>query len=154
MASKPSPLNLLKLCVGADDIQDLAQWQHYWVSERKRLKRSPEIFHTTRMVPKRADEIVTGGSLYWVIKGQVQVRQLITEIRPFKDDEGIRRCHLVLHPDLVLTQFQPRRPFQGWRYLEAKDAPKDLPSDLQGDAQSSGAIPEEMRQDLMELGLL
>ena len=149
MASKP-PLNLLKLCVGVDEVQDLARWQEHRLKERKSLKQPAELFHTTRMVPKRAGEIVTGGSLYWVIKGNVQVRQLITEIRPFKDEEGIRRCHLVLDPELVLTQFQPRRPFQGWRYLEAKDAPKDLPKG----AQSSGAIPEEMRQDLQELGLL
>lgn len=133
-------LNLVKLCVGVSEIEDLVAWQ----------KGRSKLFHTTRMVPKRADEIVAGGSLYWVIKGQIQARQLITAITPFKDDDGIRRCHLVLDRELVLTQWQPRRAFQGWRYLRAEDAPNDLPKG----AQAQGAIPEEMRQDLQELGLL
>ena len=140
-------LHLVKLCVGVNEVQDLVDWQ------RKRLKgrgKKVELFHTTRMVPKRADEIVTGGSLYWVIKGNIQVRQQIVDIRPFKDDDGIRRCHLVFDPELVLTRWQPRRAFQGWRYLRAEDAPDDLPK---GNSDAS-AIPPEMRQDLMELGLL
>ncbi len=109
-----------------------------------------EQFHTTRMVPTRAAEIVGGGSLYWVIKGSVQCRQAITEIRPFTDGEGIGRCHLVLDPVVVKTDWQPRRPFQGWRYLKPEDAPADL-----GKGRAELAeLPPKLRRELAELGLL
>ncbi len=119
---------------------------------RKRALGVPaEQLHTTRMVPKRRDEILNGGSLYWVIKGTVQARQRVLDIRPFKDEEGISRCHLVLQPELIATRAQPRRPFQGWRYLLASDAPADLPqNELEGAAQ----MTPQMRRDLAELGLL
>jgi hypothetical protein len=87
---------------------------------------TPEQFHTTRMVPKRAAELLDGGSLYWVIKGNIQARQRLVDIRPFVDTDGISRCHLVLEPVLHETSWAPRRPFQGWRYLDPKDAPPDL----------------------------
>ena len=102
------------------------------------------------MVPTRGPEIVGGGSLYWVIKGSVQCRQLVTEIRPFVDGEGIGRCHLVLDPTVVRTEWQPRRAFQGWRYLKPADAPADLGRSRAGLA----AVPPRLRQELAELGLL
>ena len=136
-------LHLIKLCVGADSIEDLAQWQ------AGRLKKAREIFHTTRMVPKRAPEIVAGGSLYWIIKGLIRVRQRITEIRPFTDTDGIGRCHLVFDPALIAVRPTPRRPFQGWRYLKPEDAPPDLPKGALVDD-----MPEDMRATLSELGLL
>ncbi|TKB04000.1 MAG: DUF1489 family protein, partial [Mesorhizobium sp.] len=85
--------------------------------ERRRAGEPAEHYHTTRMVPTRGAEITDGGSLYWVIKGNVQCRQLITEIQTFTDDEGIGRCRLILDPEVVRTDWQPRRAFQGWRYL-------------------------------------
>ena len=91
-------LNLLKLCVGCDSVEDLEEWIAFRLDERRRAGEPAEHWHTTRMVPTRGAEITDGGSLYWVIKGNVQCRQLITEIRPFTDDEGIGRCHLVLDP--------------------------------------------------------
>lgn len=136
-------LHILKLCVGAPDIQDLADWQEM------RLRTVGRIFHTTRMIPKRADEIVGKGSLYWVIKGMVSCRQKIIAIEPFEDDDGITRCNLVLDKELVPVRPQPRRPFQGWRYLKAEDAPADLPA-----GQDLAGIPEKMRNELAELGLL
>ncbi len=143
-------LNLLKLCVGAESVEDLEAW----IAERLRAKSArgekPEQFHTTRMVPKRVEELLDGGSLYWVIKGNVQCRQRLVDIRPFTDSEGISRCNLVLEPKVVLTQFQPRRPFQGWRYLGAKDAPADIASGKQG----AGSLPAGLRQELAALGLL
>ena len=101
------------------------------------------------MVPKRVDELLDGGSLYWVIKGNVQIRQRLSDIRPFTDDNGIRRCDLVLEPNLILTEWQPRRAFQGWRYLKQEDAPPDL-------ATTTGAhsLPPELRVELSNLGLL
>ena len=90
------------------------------------------------MIPKRADELLGGGSLYWVIKGNVQCRQRLVEVRPFTDTEGISRCRLVLDPQVVRTDWQPRRAFQGWRYLKAADAPADLG---QGDGNLSSMPP-------------
>ncbi len=143
-------LNLLKLCVGCESVEDLEEWIASRLAERRRQGRPEEQFHTTRMVPTRAAEIVDGGSLYWVIKGSVQCRQLITEIRPFTDDEGIGRCHLVLDPAVVRTEWQPRRAFQGWRYLKPDDAPADL-----GKGRTELAeLPPKLRRELAELGLL
>lgn len=120
--------------------------------ERKRNAGLPaELFHTTRMIPKRRDELLDGGSLYWVIKGSVQARQKLIDVRPFKDDEGTRRCHLVLDPALVETRPQPRRAFQGWRYLTPVDAPDDL---TVHDRDSVAQISADMRQALQELCLL
>jgi hypothetical protein len=143
-------LNILKLCVGCDSIEDLEEWIALRVKEARRAGRRPEHKHTTRMVPKRVAEILDGGSLYWVIRGNVQVRQLITDIRPFVDGEGIGRCHLVLGANTVPTEWQPRRAFQGWRYLKPEDAPRDL-----GDARAGmRQLPPELRRDLADLGLL
>lgn len=143
-------LNLIKLCVGCESVEDLEEWIASRLAECRRLGRAEEQFHTTRMVPTRAAEIVDGGSLYWVIKGSVQCRQPITEIRPFTDGEGIGRCHLVLDPAVVRTEWQPRRAFQGWRYLKPEDAPADL-----GKGRAALAeLPPKLRRELAELGLL
>jgi hypothetical protein len=144
------PLHLLKLCVGAESISDLENWIALRQAQRRRTGEPDEQLHTTRMVPKKLDEILDGGSLYWVIKGQISARQRLTGIRPFTDGEGIGRCHLVMEPVLVPVEPRPFRPFQGWRYLQAKDAPRDL-SDHGGDV---GEMPEEMRRELAGLGLL
>ena len=101
------------------------------------------------MVPRRAAEIIGKGSLYWVTRGRIQSRQRIIDIRPFTDAQGIGRCDLVLDPELILTVPQPKRPFQGWRYFKPEDAPADL-----GAADGSDAMPEAMRAELAELGLL
>jgi hypothetical protein len=143
-------LHILKLCVGCDSISDLEGWIEENVAMARRLKRPYEQAHTTRMVPKRVDEIVDGGSLFWVIKGQIACRQPILEIRPFKDADGIGRCHLVLEPVVTPVDPRPCRPFQGWRYLEAKSAPRDL-----GDFGTGlTALPESLRRELAELGLI
>jgi hypothetical protein len=143
-------LNILKLCVGCDSVEDLEEWIGFRLEEKRRAGEKPEHFHTTRMVPKRVDEITSGGSLYWVIKGNVQCRQRITEIRPFTDKDGIGRCHLVLEPKVVRTDWQPRRAFQGWRYLKPEDAPRDLGAARAG----MRDLPPELRRDLADLGLL
>lgn len=139
-------LHLIKLCVGVDTVEDLAVCR----DEEARVsgKDSPNI-HTTRMVPKRIEELLDNGSLYWVIKGVVQVRQKLLDIRPFTDKSGIRRCDLVMEPNLVLTRGQPRRAFQGWRYLKASDAPDDLTGIL-----ARANAPEPMRSELNKLCLL
>lgn len=137
-------LNLLKLCVGAKTIADLEEWQAYLWGRHKR------VFHTTRMVPKRVNELLDGGSIYWVIAGQISVRQTLLDVEPFTDAEGVRRCHLVLDKTLTPTRMIPQRPFQGWRYLDAAKAPAD--STLQ--AKDLETMPEDMRRELSELGLI
>lgn len=144
------PLNILKLCVGSDSVEDLEEWVEACLDERRRTGQPIEHWHTTRMVPTRGAEIVDGGSLYWVIKGNVQCRQRITEIRPFTDADGIGRCRLMLAPEIVRTDWQPRRAFQGWRYLKQADAPADLGKGRAGFAE----MPPKLRAELAELGLL
>jgi hypothetical protein len=142
-------LNLIKLCVGAESVEDLEDWIALRLEEKRHAGLAVEHFHTTRMVPKRVDELLDGGSLYWVIKGGVQCRQRLVDIRPFTDAEGIGRCHLVFDPVVVRTQWQPRRPFQGWRYLVPADTPADL-----GGADAGEELPLNLRRELSELGLL
>jgi hypothetical protein len=144
------PLHLLKLCVGCDSIRDLEDWIEENRAHHRRLGRAYEQTHTTRMVPKRLDAIVDGGSLYWVIKGQVACRQRLLAIRPFTDGDGIGRCRLVIEPVVVAVEPRPCRPFQGWRYLDTKDAPRDL-GRFSGDL---AAMPETLRRELVDLGLL
>lgn len=143
------PLHLIKLCVGADDIADLATWQAARLAEMKKRRQPQKLIHVTRMMPKRADEILAGGSLYWVMKGVIRCRQRLIGIEPFKDGEGIGRCRLVLDKEIVPTRRQERRPFQGWRYFEAKDAPPDVKKGDPGED-----MPDEMRRELEELGLI
>lgn len=143
-------MHLLKLCVGADSILDLETWVEERVSERRRKGGAARSQHVTRMTPTRKDELIDGGSLYWVIKGQISARQRLLEIEPFVDVDGIGRCRLWLDPEVVHVSPRPYRAFQGWRYLAQKDAPADL------GVAASGAVemPEAMRRELGELGLL
>ncbi|TKT76945.1 DUF1489 family protein [Aquamicrobium sp. LC103] len=142
-------LNLIKLCVGCDSVEDLEEWIRFRLEEKRRAGQPVEQFHTTRMVPKRVDELLDGGSLYWIIKGGVQCRQRLADIRPFTDGEGIGRCHLVFEPVVIRTHWQPRRPFQGWRYLKPEDAPGDLANGAGGEE-----LPQKLQRELSELGLL
>jgi hypothetical protein len=143
-------LHLIKLCVGCDSVRDLEDWIQQKLKERRRRRLSREHMHRTRMVPKRSVELCDGGSLYWVIRGEIMCRQRILDVRPFTDRDGIGRCHVVLEPKPVLVEPRPCRAFQGWRYLEAKDTPRDL------DRAAPGAknMPEALRRELRELGLL
>lgn len=143
-------LHLLKLCVGADDVEDLKIWQTGRGIERARLGLDPRPRHTTRMWPKRADEVLSGGSLYWVIKGVIAARQRLEAVDEVIGEDGIRRCDLVLNPRIVLTSPAPRRPFQGWRYLRADEAPRDLSRGSSGDA----GLPETLRAAVAEYGVL
>ncbi len=132
-------LNIVKLCVGADSVDDLAAWQkaHY-------ARRTPVC--GTRMWPKRAEEVLAGGSLYWIVKGVIAARQRIIKIAPVRDEFG-ERCGLYLGREIVRTAPQPRRAFQGWRYLDAKDAPADLSATPGGEN-----LPDDLRRQLVELG--
>ena len=144
-------LHIIKLCVGAESIEDLAQWQAKRIKEqKKRGVKKPTLMHVTRMTPKRKDEVLDGGSLYWVIKGQIAARQTIVGIEPFIDSEGIGRCKVWLDGAVVAVAPRPMRAFQGWRYYQAKDAPPDLDETQPGLAE----MPEALRRELAGLGLL
>jgi hypothetical protein len=141
-------LHLVKLCVGVDCIQDLADWQQQRLKERKKKKQPLELMHITRMMPKRIDELLDGGSLYWVIKGHIAVRQRLLELRQVTKN-GTPHCGIVYEPKLIATARRSRSPFQGWRYLDPKDAPPDA-RQLKG----GKGLPEELKIELADLGLL
>lgn len=141
-------LHLIKLCVGCDGIDDLAAWIAATVADKKRRGLEPEHVHRTRMMPKRVDEVLDGGSLYWVIKGQIRVRETIRDLRAVTDAAGVSHCDIVLSGELVEVEARPWRPFQGWRYLEADAAPRDLRGEGTAD------LPVEFLRELAGLGLL
>jgi hypothetical protein len=143
-------LHLVKLCVGCESIKDLDSWIRERARLAKKQGRTYRFAHVTRMSPKRIDELLGGGSLYWVIRGQIACRQKLDAIEPYRDKEGIGRCRLVLEPKVIAVAPRPMRAFQGWRYLSAADAPPDLSSKGSGLAD----MPEPMRRELRDLGLL
>jgi hypothetical protein len=144
------PLHLIKLCVGAESIEDLASWQKKRLAERKRRGEEVILKHVTRQMPKRRDDVIDGGSLYWVIKGWILVRQRIIDLRPTVDGEGIPRCEICYDAELVKVEPRPRGPFQGWRYFLPKEVPPDLGDLPQGIAE----MPEGLRRELLQLGVL
>ncbi len=145
-------VHLIKLCVGIDSVEHLAAWRKLRRAEQIAAGEPVESKHVTRMTPRRRDEILDGGSLYWVINGFIQVRQKIKRLDEVYDGDGIRRCAIVMNPRLYRTEWQARRPFQGWRYFPPEDAPKNLPAGQK--ATDLNRIPPEMRLELQKLGLL
>jgi hypothetical protein len=141
-------MHIIKLSVGPETLFDLAAWQTQRLSDMRRNRQKPELMHVTRSMPKRAPELLDGGSVYWVIKGWVCARQQLLELRPLLRD-GVPYCGLVYDKQLVRVRLQPRRAFQGWRYLEPKDAPPDI---VKGKGEEE--VPDAMRRELSELGLL
>jgi len=137
-------LHLIKLSVGTEDLEDMHRWQ------AERLRTTGRLFHRTRMMPRRREELLSGGSIYWVVRGQVLARQQLAGIERVIDAEGRPDTHLLLGPHLVATVPRPHRPFQGWRYLAGKDAPADL-ADLPEGVRD---MPPAMAAELRALGLL
>ncbi|MEM9249283.1 MAG: DUF1489 domain-containing protein [Pseudomonadota bacterium] len=138
-------VNLLKLCVGAECVEDLLRWQ---ASARSR---GPDgrVRHVTRMWPKRAEALLAGGSLYWVFKGVILARQRILALDEVRGADGILRCGIVMDDEVYRTEAVPRRPFQGWRYLAASDAPRDVsPTRAQ-----EVALPPQLAAALAEIGV-
>lgn len=143
-------LNLVKLAVGIDDVDHLLRVQRRRLDAAAQAGRSRHLYHVTRNRPRRAEELLAGGSIYWVIKGLIQARQRLTAIEPQVDEDGRRFTLLILDPNLVQTLVTPHRAFQGWRYLPAADAPMDL-----GEASADAPdMPPEMVAELRTLGLL
>ena len=144
-------IHLVKLCVGCESIEDLASWQAERLKQMKAEKQKPELFHRTFQMPKRREELLDGGSLYWVIKGVIQVRQRLLDLREGNRPDGTPCSLFVLDKPLVHVRPQPRRAFQGWRYLSVEDAPADLAT---GRGSNLDEMPAKLRRELAELGLL
>ncbi len=145
------PLHLIKLSVGTESIDDIALWQTERVRQMKRDGLKPELFHRTFQMPKRRDELLDGGSIYWVIKGVVQARQRLVDLREGTREDGTPCTLLILERTLVPVRPTPRRAFQGWRYLGPDDAPADITGNTRDDV---AAMPPKLRRELAELGLL
>jgi hypothetical protein len=120
------PLHLIKLAVGCESVKELKGWVAERMATAKKKGLPLRHIHITRMTPKRDEELLAGGSLYWVIKGEIAAREKIIAIEPFRDKDGIGRCRLVMQPKVIAVSPRPMRPFQGWRYLAEDAAPPDL----------------------------
>ena len=145
------PLHLIKLAVGCESVKELKGWVAERMATAKKKGLPLRHVHVTRMTPKRDGELLAGGSLYWVIKGEIAAREKIIAIEPFRDKDGIGRCRLVMQPKVFAVSPRPMRPFQGWRYLTEDAVPPDL---TKSSAASVAAMPEPMRRELRDLGLL
>lgn len=139
-------INLIKLSVGTESVEDLIAWQ----KSAPACGKDGNPRHVTRMWPKRADELLNGGSIYWVIKGQIQCRQRVLRLDKVTGKDGITRCAIVLDPELIPTQTALRRPFQGWRYLPQSDAPPDLRASRKND----DTLPGDLNRALAEIGVI
>lgn len=138
-------INLVKLCVGAERVEDLLHWQN------NPRAHGPDGLprHVTRMWPKRAEEILNGGSLYWVFKGSVLCRQRVLRLDEVDRGDGIRRCGIVLDPEVIRVTATTKRPFQGWRYLKPEDSPRDLPKGRENEE----TLPLDLQNALAEIGV-
>lgn len=139
-------IHLIKLSVGTESVDSLRAWQGTRMAQAEDgLPR-----HVTRMWPKRESEILDGGSIYWVFKGLIQCRQRILRLDEVDRGDGVRRCAIVLDPEVFATAASPRRPFQGWRYLK----PEDAPPDLSKSRESEDTLPPELSKALADIGVL
>ncbi|WP_236737934.1 DUF1489 family protein [Palleronia salina] len=136
---------MLKLSVGSESIDQLIDWQQH----RSKQRRDGQYYHVTRMFPKRVDELLDGGSMYWVIQGVILARQRILGFDDLRGEDGIRRCAILLSDEVIRTEATPKRPFQGWRYLQPQDAPADLGSATQGESD----LPPKLMAALAEIGV-
>src|SRR5258705_7880822 len=144
-------LHLIKLAVGCESVKELKSWVAERMKAAKRKGLPQHHIHITRMTPKRVEELLAGGSLSWVIRGEIAAREKIIAIEPFRDRDGIGRCRVVMRPKVVAVVPRPMRPFQGWRYFTEDAAPPDLGKAA---AKAAAAMPEPLRRELRDLGLL
>ncbi|MRG72952.1 DUF1489 family protein [Alphaproteobacteria bacterium HT1-32] len=138
-------IHLRKLSVGSESVESMAEWQAF------RLQQTGKLRHVTRSTPARRDEVLNGGSIYWIIKGVMLARQRIIDLEELIDDEGVKRCAIVIDPEIVRVMPRKHRPFQGWRYLKPEEAPADIDMKAHDDI---AEMPTELLTELKELGLL
>ncbi|MEM6481451.1 MAG: DUF1489 domain-containing protein [Pseudomonadota bacterium] len=139
-------INLIKLSVGSESVESLIDWQAS--ARAKGPDGSPR--HITRMWPKKEVDLLNGGSIYWVVQGVIQCRQKIVRLDEVIGSDGIRRCAIVLTPEVIRTSLAQKRPFQGWRYLQPADAPADLPRQRQHEE----ALPAGLSAELADIGVI
>jgi len=154
MPSEPSreqkpKLHLVKLSVGSESVDSLIEWQAARCAERSAAGIDARPRHVTRMTPKRIEELLAGGSIYWVIKRNIVGRQKIVALEQVTGEDGISRCAIILDPTIVRTDHRPKRPFQGWRYLK----PEDAPDDLSEESEALTEMPGSMREALASFGV-
>src|SRR5690242_17132440 len=142
-----APLHLLKMAVGIVDLDDLRRVR------AARIEQLGGSFVFTRNHPRRTEAVVGGGSLYWVIRGQIRARQRIVGFRSERDEKGRAYCLIEVAPELIATVWRPWRPFQGWRYLSCADAPPDSNAGME-DTPDDAPMPPRMMAELRALGLL
>lgn len=140
------PLNLIKLAVGIEDLEHLERRQTQTRNAEGNYR------HRTRMMPQRDKDVLDGGAMYWVIRGLILLRQPIVSLAQDTDDNGKSLCVIELEPRQILVQPRAQRPFQGWRYLKAEDAPADIAAG--GNLYVDPDMPKAMRMELARLGLL
>jgi hypothetical protein len=143
-----APLHLLKMAVGIASLDQLREVR------ARRVEQLGGSWVYTRNHPRRAEALLNGGSLYWVIRGQMRVRQRLTGFDSRRDEKGRAYCLIGVDRELVPTLWRPWRPFQGWRYLSAADAPPDLPTGCPMPDAADEAMPGRMLAELRALGLL
>ena len=141
-------VHLIKLSVGSDNLDDFETWQTQLLKQQTRAGQKKELMHITRHTPRRGDEVLDNGSIYWVIGGFIVARQRMLELRAVTRG-GIASCGLIYGHEIIRVHPRPMRAFQGWRYFETKDAPPDLVI-----GENDDAMPDHMRQALAMLGLL
>ncbi|HEY4136396.1 MAG TPA: DUF1489 domain-containing protein [Alphaproteobacteria bacterium] len=144
------PLHLVKMAVGAESLEHLAAWQKTRLAAIKAERGKSMLIHKTRNYPKRAEEILAGGSIYWIIKGFIRVHQRILGFERVTDAEGKPRCEIHYSPKQIRTVPVAHKPMQGWRYMEDEAAPRDLT----GKGDVTADMPPEMLAELRKLGLL
>ena len=155
-------MHLIKLCVGVESVEQLAALEAVRLEALRSAGQPAELLHRTRQTPRQRNAILAaGGSLYWVIKGAVLARQKIVDLREENGAEGAvgnsgdgKFCDIVLHPELIATRPQPRRAFQGWRYLKPEDAPADIGTVSACGERGEETIPHSMLAQLTELALI
>lgn len=162
-------LNLIKMCAGAETVAALEQWRAIRRAQLEReaaaLRRAGDHAaadavdlrpqHVTRMQPKRVDELLDGGSIYWVFKSVILARQRLEAIEPVIGEDGVTRHALIFAPEIVLTERRAQRPFQGWRYLKADDAPPDLGAgESVGYETADAALPSALRLAVAHYGVV
>jgi hypothetical protein len=141
-------LHLVKLAVGVENVGDFETWIARRLREARQRGEEPVYRHITRRMPKRAAELLEGGSLYWVVAGAIRARQRLLGLET-REESGKSCCAIVLEPSLIPTRAKPHRPFQGWRYLPSEDAPRDA-----GGGGALTAIPPQLADELQKLGLI
>ena len=144
-------VNLVKIAVGVTSVEELSLRQAEFL-KKINDKKFPYFYHSTRMMPKKHEDIISNGSLYWVVKGAICARQKVLDIVKFEDTDGKKRCKIFLAAEIVKTKPVRKRPFQGWRYLKKHITPEDLNEPIKANFDSN--IPIHLQKQLLEMGVL